>query len=907
MPRRAALLAFLLIAGVLATSAQAPPALSVQRAGPTGEISTLEQANEIRIVFSEPMVTLGRIPQPVTAPFVHIEPALKGSFRWSGTTILIFTPDRADRPRYSTAYRVTVDRSARAVSGRQLAAPYVFTFTTPTVHVLRIDHERLDGRADRPTLLLVRFNQAIQPDAVVPHLRVRLQPHDWPEPMLTQEAQARMAALDPVGLQEFRAKVAAVDAVARSSAPITVRRASRWDTKRFPPSPDLLALETVTAVAPESWLQVTLDTSAPSPEGRATPTSEQSQTLELEHAFFVKGFRCTTQCDPSGYNAIELTRDASAATVQRATSVTDITGGRIAVVPAPTQPPQRREFEDETRYFSLEDLRFPTQPPVTTYAVRLDRSLEASDGQRLGYPWNGIVETWHEMAFTSFGDGHGVWERSGGAQLPFFARNVQTIRQWVTSIAPADLMPRILALTDAHFRSAPPGDGRERRLAVQPDKIQSHGLDVAPALSGKPTGLVWAAVQEDSAIPQSKVAWNAGARAEERRKSTIVQVTNLGITVKDSPVNTLIFVTRLDNGEPVSGAQVSIVTRENRTFWRGTTNADGFAIAPDTALRNRRKPWELAFIVIAEKDGDVAYAGSDWNEGIWPWAFGLRTDPEEALPVLRGTIFTDRGVYRLGEEVHAKAIVRSDTPRGIQLLPRDTKVYIVLRDAQYREVERRTLALNDWSSAEWTFTVPQSGTLGNYSIHAQLTPFVEAQRPVAPDDIEDAPRGLYSSFLVAAYRRPEFRVDATLTGGPNPTAGDALSAAVSARYLFGAAMANRPVRWSTSRFPVYSAPTAVDNKFPSGQWVFVGADPDDSGLRSADLTKDEGTVNRSGEFTVSVPTARDAARPYTYSFEAEVEDVSRQRIAARATRVVHPAPWYIGVKRPPFFTEQKNG
>jgi hypothetical protein len=30
----------------------------------------------------------------------------------------------------------------------------------------------------------------------------------------------------------------------------------------------------------------------------------------------------------------------------------------------------------------------------------------------------------------------------------------------------------------------------------------------------------------------------------------------------------------------------------------------------------------LRFIVTAEKDGDIAYVGSDWNEGISPWDFG---------------------------------------------------------------------------------------------------------------------------------------------------------------------------------------------------------------------------------------------------------------------------------------------
>ena len=104
----------------------------------------------------------------------------------------------------------------------------------------------------------------------------------------------------------------------------------------------------------------------------------------------------------------------------------------------------------------------------------------------------------------------------------------------------------------------------------------------------------------------------------------------------------------------------------------------------------------------AEKDGDIAYAGSDWNEGIPPWDFGTGVNLHEAAPLLRGTVFTDRGVYRLGEEVHFKAILRHNTPGGIRLLPAGTPVLISVSDSQYRVVDERTVKLNAWSSAEWT-------------------------------------------------------------------------------------------------------------------------------------------------------------------------------------------------------------
>ena len=167
MLRRAAVLAVVLATCAFATEAQTPPSLIVQRAGPDGELAALDQANEIRVVFSEPMVALGRIPQPVTAPFVRIDPAVRGTFRWSGTTILIFTPDSRQPLPYATPYQVTIATTARALSGRQLAAPYTFRFTTPTVKILSVVHHRVQGRADRPALFFLLFNQAVLPASVL--------------------------------------------------------------------------------------------------------------------------------------------------------------------------------------------------------------------------------------------------------------------------------------------------------------------------------------------------------------------------------------------------------------------------------------------------------------------------------------------------------------------------------------------------------------------------------------------------------------------------------------------------------------------------------------------------------------------------------------------------------------------
>ncbi|HVT47002.1 MAG TPA: MG2 domain-containing protein [Vicinamibacterales bacterium] len=877
-----------------------PPALTVVNAAPQGEANERSDANEIRVIFSEPMVALGRIPDHPTPAWIHITPAVTGTYRWSGTTMLIFTPDPSTPLPASTTYTVTVDASATSASGRALAAPYVFRFTTPTVKLTSMQWYRRDGRFDRPVVLVLDFNQRVDAAALLAHARLRYHPHDWDVPALPARDRARLQAADPDGLRRFDDKVAAAARAAARTGVVGLRVAADWDRQQFPPADTRLVIETTTAPAAGTWVDLTIDAAIAGVEGPAHPPRAQTATAELAPVFFATGFTCQRACDPSGYNGLQFSREIATSTFAAALTVTDITDpaheravARRTAVPATTL--------DRSSSLSLEDAGYERQPPATTYAYRLDPSLTAPDGQTLGYPWTGIVETWHERAFTSFGDGHGVWETTGGPLLPFSARNFRDVTQWLERVAPNDLVPRIVALGKNDFRDVPPGPGTARRLTVTPDAIQAYGIDLTPALRNG-TGLVWAGVRPGQPIAQSERA----VRPADADRSTVVQVTNLGISVKDSPQSTLVFVTRLDTAAPVADAAVTIVNTDNRVLWRGRTGTDGVVMAPALPLRQPDNWYELSFVVMAEKDGDVAYVASDWNEGIQPWDFGESYQLWEANDVLRGEVFTDRGVYRPGEDIHAKAIVRTDTPTGIRLLPAGSTIDIRVTDSRNREVDRRTVTLNRWSSAEWTWTVPATGTLGSYTIRALLPGTVEPSdaNTQQPRTQADWLREVNGTFLVAAYRRPDFRVDATLGAG-TPVAGAALSGTIDARYLFGSAMRDRPVRWSITREAEPGVPAAITERYPEARYAF-GYSPDQPDANQR-IAGGDGTLDASGRLAVAATSATNVDRPYRYTLEGDVEDVSRQHLANRASVVVHPAPWYVGVRRPAYFADVATG
>src|SRR5581483_1826263 len=206
-------------------------------------------------------------------------------------------------------------------------------------------------------------------------------------------------------------------------------------------------------------------------------------------------------------------------------------------------------------------------------------------------------------------------------------------------------------------------------------------------------------------------------------------------------------------------------------------------------------------------------------------------------PLLRGSVFTDRGVYRLGEEVHAKAVLRSDTPGGIQMLPPGTVVEISVHDSHDKEIDKRTLKVNEWSSAEWTMRLPDDGVLGMYQIFARVT----GQRMPAN-----------GQFLVAAYRRPDFRVDVSLTA-PNSVAGTKLGGTITARYLFGAPMSSLPVKWTYSKSPIYDVPPAIRNRYPENQFTFLGRN-DDENVSTIKIAGKDQKLSAKGELKLDLET-----------------------------------------------------
>lgn len=137
-------------------------------------------------------------------------------------------------------------------------------------------------------------------------------------------------------------------------------------------------------------------------------------------------------------------------------------------------------------------------------------------------------------------------------------------------------------------------------------------------------------------------------------------VSDIGIATFSGDDGIHTFVRSLATTEPIANAHVRLVARNNEVLGQQKTDANGYARFE--AGLTRGEGGMAPALVVAEGAGgdyaflDVAAAAFDLSDG------GVKG--REPPGPLDGFLFTERGVYRPGEDVHLTALVRDRTGKA---------------------------------------------------------------------------------------------------------------------------------------------------------------------------------------------------------------------------------------------------
>ncbi|NPV75206.1 MAG: hypothetical protein HPY59_02405 [Anaerolineae bacterium] len=350
------------------------------------------------------------------------------------------------------------------------------------------------------------------------------------------------------------------------------------------------------------------------------------------------------------------------------------------------------------------------------------------------------------------------------------------------------------------------------------------------------------------------------------------------LTFKQSNANGLLWLTDLNNGRPLSGVPLKVVDGKQNLIAQGKTGSDGL-------LKFDLPKWESederpTLYALSEAEDHFAFTNGNMFGGVSPEDFGIWSSyfslPQDAIAYL----YTDRPLYRPGQPVYFKGIVRLDQDLAYQL-PLEEKVEVAINSYE-DEVYREELPLSEFGSFDGKLLLDSNAALGGYTIEVR---FPDTDRVLGT---------VY--FTVAEYRKPEFIVDVAAAPA-DVQVGDEFQATISAEYYSGGPLSGAEVSWNLQSNPASFDPPADlsgysfydETIFESGQY--------EKSYAPREISQGASVIGEDGKLTLKLPADPLSADPTRHlSLNVTITDFAGTSVSGQAIVTAHRSQVYAGIR-----------
>ena len=514
--------------------------------------------------------------------------------------------------------------------------------------------------------------------------------------------------------------------------------------------------------------------------------------------------------------------------------------------------------------------------PSTTYHITVDGAAPDAFGRPLGEPFTFSFTTANlpPSVYFKTTDEIGTFNAADETAVYVQYRNIQALDLKLYRLSPNNLMSLLGDygyLQTKNFRPPTEALVREWHLAVSPPANKSELRRIAMTDTDgnpQPPGIYYLSANSPQLGPQ-----------HTRPPAPYVFIRSyLNLTLKTTNRQALVWATDLRTGEPRADLPLQLFTIAHTQPLQATGDAQGLARF-DVHITDLWRP-VFAFSGTPGSD-DFAAVLSSWDQGISPWDFNL-SESSSSAPY-RAAIYPDRPIYRPGQTVYFKAIVRRDEDLHYTIPADLEQVTVQISDARGRAIYNQDLTLNEMGTVHGELQLDEEATLGTY----YLAIFANKQQIAG------------ANFTVAEYRKPEYQA-AVETDRPAYLNGDTINVTTEAHYYFGGNVAHAAVHWN-----VLGEDFSFRYQCPAGQtcpryswqdhddpwWWWNEESPYGHLIAQGDTETDD-----HGRATFQVPAdISDEVNSQRLTLEANISDLSGQSVSQRTSVIVHKGAFYIGV------------
>ena len=801
--------------------------LRVIASSPEGSLYSLYQAEQITVTFDRPMTELGN--QVIDAPdWMTIFPAIRGSFEWVGTTTISFRP--AEELIYGTEYTVTIKTGLKANDGSALKTGYKFRFSTP-VPVVQYSYPYMDEKSvDIKTDFRIYFNIPVSPEAVRRHLQF----HSY-------KAGKRGLSVDYNIMNESP----------EPNTEIIIK-----------PKQDLAVGEAY---------MITIPAGLPAPGGNLTSDADwilKFETYTLFRFTALKLYGDEMTLNPGKSIALEFSNPVEYSKIIKYVSF---------------EPSVSIDDYGESYRNNLIRIYGPFLPE-TNYAIVISKELTDIFGNKLDREYRDVFRTRSFDPTYRIPLGESIVEAYGNASIPIELVNLGEIDVKVRDITRDSLVAVCTWFNRQSMVSKKEilGNAYDRKAHMTYD-VTKNKLTVFPLKASEYMG--------EKKYGNFLIQFYGKERGEDvySYKLVLVQVTDLGLTAKFSPVTNGIFVTDLRTGLPSENVKIEVRDGKGKVFWRGVTDSTGYCQSPGWQRLGMpaSKDDEPIQWVVATRGEDVAYTYSQKGTGISPWEFDISYEWMARDEQIDGALFTDRGIYRPDDTVHVKVVLREKYGFDWKLTKEDS-FKTTISDPSGETIYEHVHRPNEFNAFDFSLPISHDAKRGYYSVQV-----------VIPQKL-NWERWIYSSFWVEDYRPAEFEVVVEPQRGEY-VFGDSIKASINGKYLFGAAMRDAAMKWAIIKSIHYPTPQGWDGYYFH---PYNYSEGEFSGIGSFDshVIKGEGKLDANGHANIAYKADEpNLLTSASFTIEGTVVDQNRREITGSREVIVYRGEYAVGLKPVSFF------